>query len=191
MNYNNEEVEMMMIELAEKLDKTIYVLSDEYANVRTGRANPKILDKVLVDYYGTMSPINQVANIAVPESRMITITPWDASMAKVIEKAIIASNLGITPSNDGKLIRMVFPEVNAERRKELSKKCKAMAEDAKVATRNIRRDAMDKIKKMKTAKDITEDEAVGFEAEIEKAIAKSIEKIEEVYKAKDKEVLSV
>ena len=124
-------------------------LSSEYATIRAGRANPHILDKILVDYYGTPTPINQVGNISVSEGRCLVIAPWDASMLKVIEKQLLADNIGITPSNDGKVIRLVFPALTEERRRELSKQVKKMAEDSKVAVRNIRRDAMDALKKGK------------------------------------------
>ncbi len=191
MQYSTEELEMLFLENEEKMTKTEDVLLSEYTNIRTGRANPHILDKITVDYYGQQSPINQVGNIAVPESRMITITPWDASMVSKVEKAILAANIGLTPSNDGKIIRLVFPQVTEERRKELVKQCKSMAEDSKVALRNIRRDTLDKIKKMKTAKEITEDEAAACEKEMEKIIAKHIENIDKIYADKEKEVMSV
>ena len=191
MQYSTEELEMLFLEGEEKMGKTEEVLLSDYANVRTGRANPHILDRITVDYYGQQSPINQVGNIAVPESRMITITPWDASMVSKVEKAILAANIGLTPSNDGKIIRLVFPQVTEERRKELVKQCKAMAEDSKVALRNIRRETLDKVKKMKTAKEITEDEASLCEKEMEKIIAKHIENIDKIYADKEKEVMSV
>ncbi len=191
MEFVNEEIELVFAELEEKVEKTVSVLGEEYVNIRTGRANPRILDKITVDYYGTMSPINQVGNIAVPESRIITITPWDVATLKGIEKAILAANIGLTPSNDGKLIRLVFPEVTEERRKELVKSCKTLAEDAKVAVRNVRRDTMDKIKKMKTAKTLSEDDVTTYEKEVEKLIAKAVEKVDVVFKEKEKEVMSV
>lgn len=191
MQYSTEELEMLFLENEEKMTKTEDVLLSEYTNIRTGRANPHILDKITVDYYGQQSPINQVGNIAVPESRMITITPWDASMVSKVEKAILAANIGLTPSNDGKIIRLVFPQVTEERRKELVKQCKAMAEDSKVALRNVRRETLDKVKKMKTAKEITEDEATLCEKEMEKIIAKHIESIDKIYADKEKEVMSV
>lgn len=191
MQYSTEELEMLFLENEEKMSKTEDVLLSEYTNIRTGRANPHILDKITVDYYGQQSPINQVGNIAVPESRMITITPWDASMVSKVEKAILAANIGLTPSNDGKIIRLVFPQVTEERRKELVKQCKSMAEDSKVALRNIRRDTLDKVKKMKNGKEITEDEATLCEKEMEKIIAKHIENIDKIYTDKEKEVMSV
>ncbi|MBQ5883210.1 MAG: ribosome recycling factor, partial [Clostridia bacterium] len=141
----------------ERMEKSISSLKYEYNSIRAGRANAAILDKVLVDYYGTPTPINQVGNISVSEGRCLVISPWDASMLKVIEKQLLADNIGITPSNDGKVIRLVFPALTEERRKELSKQVKKMAEDSKVAVRNIRRDAMDAIKKMKNNKELSED----------------------------------
>lgn len=191
MLFSCEELEIIFMEAEERMTKTADVLVSEYSNVRTGRANPHILDKITVDYYGMQSPLNQVGNIAVPESRMITIAPWDSSMLSKIEKAILAANIGLTPSNDGKIIRLVFPELTGERRKELSKKCKVMAEDSKVALRNVRRDSIDKIKKLKTGKKITEDESANCEKEMDKITAKYIEKIEKIYADKDKEVMSV
>lgn len=191
MVFNNEEIEIMFMEMEERMAKTESVLSNDYSNIRTGRANPKILDRIEVDYYGTMSPLNQVGNINVPEARMITIAPWDASMLSKIEKAILAANIGLTPSNDGKLIRLVFPQVTEERRKELVKQCKTMAEESKVALRNVRRDTMDKIKKMKTSKAITEDEATLYEKEVEKSITKHIENVDKISSEKEKEIMIV
>ncbi|MBR1983887.1 MAG: ribosome recycling factor [Clostridia bacterium] len=180
-----------MMETMEKTDKTISVLSSEYATIRAGRANPHILDKVLVDYYGTPTPINQVGNISVSEGRCLVISPWDASMLKVIEKQLLADNIGITPSNDGKVIRLVFPVLTEERRKELVKQTKKMAEDSKVAIRNVRRDAMDALKKMKNNKELSEDEHATCEKEIDKVISEAIEKVEKVSAEKEKDILSV
>ncbi|MEG1805037.1 MAG: ribosome recycling factor [Clostridia bacterium] len=191
MQITNPEVKNIFDELNEKLDKTVDVLSDGYSDIRTGRANPHILDKIMVDYYGTMSPINQVGNLNVPESRSITIAPWDASMLSKIEKAILQANIGLTPTNDGKLIRLVFPEVTEERRRDLVKNCKNMAEEAKIAVRNVRREAMDKLKKMKTAKTISEDDVANYEKEVEKIVTTFIEEVDSVYKTKEKEVMSV
>ena len=191
MAIENEQFEMMMMETMERTDKTVSVLNSEYITIRAGRANPHILDKVLVDYYGTPTPINQVSNISVSEGRCLVISPWDASMLKVIEKQILADNIGITPSNDGKVIRLVFPALTEERRKELSKQIKKMAEESKVAVRNIRRDAMDAIKKMKNNKELSEDEHAVCEKEIDKVISESIEKIEKLAVEKEKDVMSV
>ena len=191
MAIENEQFEMIMMETMERTEKTVSVLSSEYAAIRAGRANPHILDRVLVDYYGTPTPINQVGNLSVAEGRILVISPWDASMLKVIEKQLLAENLGITPVNDGKVIRLVFPALTEERRKELVKQVKKMAEDSKVAVRNVRRDAMDGIKKMKNNKELSEDEHAVCEKEIDKLIAETIEKIDKLCAEKEKDVLSV
>ena len=180
-----------MMETIERTDKTVSVLNSEYVTIRAGRANPHILDKVLVDYYGTPTPINQVGNISVSEGRCLVIAPWDASMLKVIEKQLLADNIGITPSNDGKVIRLVFPALTEERRRELSKQVKKMAEDSKVAVRNIRRDAMDALKKMKNNKELSEDEHATCEKEVDKIIAEAIDKIEKLSVEKEKDIMSV
>ena len=182
---------MIMLELTEKTEKTVSVLNGEYVTIRAGRANPHILDKVLVDYYGTPTPINQVGNLSVSEGRCLIISPWDASMLKVIEKQLLAENIGITPTNDGKVIRLVFPALTEERRKELVKQIKKMAEEAKVAIRNVRRDSMDAIKKMKNNKELSEDEHAICEKEIDKAIAESIDKVDKLCQEKEKDIMSV
>ena len=187
MAIENEQYESILMETMERAEKTISVLNGEYITIRAGRANPHILDKVLVDYYGTPTPINQVGNISVSEGRILVISPWDASMLKVIEKQILADNVGITPTNDGKVIRLVFPVL----RKELVKQTKKMAEDSKVAIRNIRRDAMDALKKMKNNKELSEDEHAICEKEIDKFISESIEKVEKLSADKEKDILSV
>ena len=191
MAIQNEQFEMMLMEIMERTDKTVSVLNGEYITIRAGRANPHILDKVLVDYYGTPTPINQVGNLSVSEGRCLVIAPWDASMLKVIEKQLLAENLGITPVNDGKVIRLVFPALTEERRKELVKQVKKMAEDSKVAVRNIRRDAMDALKKMKNNKELSEDEHAICEKEVDKHISESIDKIDKLCAEKEKDVLSV
>lgn len=191
MAIENEKFEMIMMETIERTDKTVSVLNGEYITIRAGRANPHILDKVLVDYYGTPTPINQVGNLSVSEGRCLIISPWDASMLKVIEKQLIAENLGINPVNDGKIIRLVFPALTEERRRELVKQIKKMAEDSKVAVRNVRRDSMDELKKMKNAKELSEDEHASCEKEIEKVISESIEKIDKLCADKEKDVMSV
>ena len=191
MAIENEQFEMIMMETMERTDKTVSVLNSEYITIRAGRANPHILDKVLVDYYGTPTPINQVGNLSVVEGRCLVIAPWDASMLKIIEKQLLAENLGITPVNDGKVIRLVFPALTEERRKELVKQVKKMAEDSKVAIRNIRRDGMDALKKMKNNKELSEDEHAICEKDIDKVISDSIEKIEKLCADKEKDVLSV
>ena len=191
MAIENEQFEMIMMETIERTDKTVSVLNSEYVTIRAGRANPHSLDKVLVDYYGTPTPINQVGNISVSEGRILVISPWDASMLKVIEKQILADNLGITPANDGKVIRLVFPILTEERRKELVKQTKKMAEDSKVAVRNIRRDAMDALKKMKNNKELSEDEHAICEKDVDKLISETIERIEKLSAEKEKDILSV
>lgn len=191
MNFENEQVEMIMMDAMERTEKTCSVLASDFAAVRAGRANPHILDKVLVDYYGTPTPINQVGNVSVSDARCLVIAPWDASMLKVIEKQLLQDNIGITPSNDGKVIRLVFPVLTEERRKDLVKQVKKMAEDAKVAVRNIRRDAMDSLKKLKNEKVVSEDEHANAEKEVDKHISKEIERIEKLAADKEKDVLSV
>ena len=175
----------------EKMIKSLSNLEEEFAGIRAGRANPHVLDKLRVDYYGTPSPIQSVANVSVPEPRMIQIQPWEASMVKEIEKAIICSDLGINPTNDGKLIRLVFPELTEERRKELAKDIKKKGENTKVAIRNIRRDAIDSIKKSGKAEDISEDEIKDLEDGIQKLTDQYVNKIDKAIEAKSKEILTV
>lgn len=163
----------------------------DLTQVRAGRANPHVLDKIKVDYYGTPSPINQVGNIAVTDGQCLVITPWDKSLLKIIEKAIQVSDIGINPTNDGNVIRLVFPTLTEERRKEIVKQVKKMAEDAKVAVRNVRRDALDALKKMNKAKEMTDDEYADYEAKVEKKVAKAIEAIEKAAAEKEKELLTV
>lgn len=177
--------------LKEKMEKTISVYNEKLSEVRAGRANPAILNKVKIDYYGTPTPINQVAGISVPEARLIVIQPWDASVLKEIEKAILASDIGINPNNDGKVIRLAFPELNEERRKELAKDVRKMAEDAKVAVRSIRREGMDTAKQEQKDGEITEDELKQAENEIQKITDRSIEEIDKILETKEKEIMSV
>ena len=178
-------------EIKEKMEKTIESLVQRLSEVRAGRANPAILNKVKIDYYGTPTPINQVAGISVPEARMIMIQPWDVSILKEIEKAILASEIGINPNNDGKVIRLVFPELTEERRKELVKEIKKYAEDAKVSIRNARRDGIDKAKSMQKDGDITEDELKAAETEIQKITDKYIEEVDKTITAKETEIMSI
>lgn len=175
----------------EKMQKTINALDNDLTTIRAGRANPHVLDKITVDYYGTQTPLNQVGNITVPEARMIQIQPWETALIKTIEKAILASDLGLNPSNDGKVIRLMFPELTEERRKDLTKEVKKKGEDAKVAVRNIRRDAMDAFKKSQKKSEITEDDLKGLEEKIQKATDKSVAEIDKHIEAKSKEILSV
>ena len=175
----------------EKMTKAYEFLQSDYASIRAGRANPHILDKLRVDYYGTPTPIQQVGNITVPEARIIQIAPWEKSLIKAIEKAIMTSDIGITPSNDGSVIRLVFPELTEERRKDLAKDVKKKGEGAKVAVRNIRRDAMDRIKKMEKAGDISEDDLKQGEEKIQKITDKMIEKVDKAIETKTKEIMTV
>ena len=175
----------------DKMEKTLSNLQEEYVSIRAGRANPHILDKIQVDYYGTPSSLQSVANISVPEARMIQIQPWEASLIKEIEKAILASDIGLTPANDGKVIRLVFPELTEERRKELVKDVKKKGENAKVAVRNVRRDANDTIKKENKANEISEDEQKQLEDKIQKLTDKFVAKIDDAVEAKSAEVMTV
>ena len=173
------------------MEKSIDALLNEYASIRAGRANPHVLDKIKVDYYGTPTPIQQVGNISVPEARMILIQPWEKSLIRPIEKAIQTSELGINPSNDGSVIRLVFPELTEERRKELAKDIKKKGEEAKVAVRNIRRDAIDSIKKTGKEEGISEDEIKGLEDNAQKLTDKFVAKVDAAVDAKCKEILTV
>ncbi len=174
-----------------KMDKTHKKLLEEFDAIRVGRANPHVLDRIMVDYYGSPTAIQQVANVAVPEARMIQITPWETSMLKEIEKAINLSELGINPTNDGKSIRLIFPEMTEERRKEVAKEVRKKGEDAKVAIRNIRRDAIDQLKKELKAKEISEDVEADFEDDIQKLTDKFIKIIDGSVKEKEKEITTV
>ncbi len=175
----------------EKMQKTMNNLYSEYNSVRAGRANPHVLDEVMVDYYGTPTAIQQVANVSVPEARMILIQPWEQSMVKEIERAINTSDIGINPTNDGKVIRLVFPELTEERRKELAKDVKKKGENAKVAIRNIRRDANDHFKKLSKQDDISEDEIKDLEDDVQKLTDKYIKKVDDAAKDKTDEILKV
>ena len=177
-------------EYDEKMTKTCEHLSADYQSIRAGRANPHILDRIKVDYYGTPTPLQQVGNISVPEARMIQIAPWDKSLIKDIEKALLASDIGITPNNDGAVIRLVFPELTEERRKELSKEVKKKAEDAKVAVRNIRRDGNEAFKKLQKS-EISEDEIKELEDELQKLTDKYIKDIDKLMEEKSKEIMTV
>ena len=182
---------MELNQYEEKMKKSLANLEEEYGAIRAGRANPRILDRIQVDYYGTPTSLQQVANISVPEARMIQIQPWEASLIKDIEKAILVSELGITPNNDGKVIRLVFPELTEERRKELAKDVKKKGENAKVAIRNIRRDANDSFKKLSKSADVSEDEVKELEDGAQKMTDKYITEIDKAVEAKTKEILTV
>ena len=175
----------------EKMTKTYNNLLAEFATVRAGRANPNVLNKIKVDYYGTPTPLQQVGNITVPEPRILQIQPWEASLVKVIEKAILMSDIGINPSNDGRIIRLVFPELTEERRKDLVKDVKKKGEAAKVAVRNIRRDANDTLKKLGKTADVSEDEIKDLEDKVQKFTDKYIKEIDKAVEEKSKEILTV
>lgn len=175
----------------EKMNKSLDALQSEYGSIRAGRANPHVLDKIKVDYYGTPTPIQQVGNISVPEARMIVIQPWEKSLLKAIEKAILTSDLGINPTNDGTMIRLVFPELTEERRKVLAKEVKKKGDAAKVAIRNIRRDANDTFKKMNKANELTEDDQKLGEEKIQKLTDKFIERVDKEVEMKTKEIMTV
>ena len=174
-----------------KMQKTMDSLDSEMGTIRAGRANPNVLNRIMVDYYGTPTPIQQVANVSVPEPRMIQIQPWEKSMLKVIEKAIMVSDLGINPTNDGTAVRLIFPELTEERRKELVKDVKKKGEGAKVAIRNIRRDANDMIKKQLKASEISEDKQKGAEDDIQKLTDEFIAKVDNMVDEKSKEIMTV
>ena len=175
----------------EKMQKTVKLLSQEYSELRAGRANANVLDKIRVDYYGTPTPINQMAAVSVSEARILTIQPWDKSTIQAIEKAIQASDIGINPQNDGVVIRLIFPQLTEERRKELSKDVRNMAESSRVAIRSIRRDAIEKAKKMEKASEITEDDLEDLEEEIQDLTDKYIKQIDEAAKEKEQEIMTV
>lgn len=175
----------------EKMTKTFNNLLSEFATIRAGRANPSILNKIRVDYYGTPTPLQQIGNITVPEPRILQIQPWEASMVKEIEKAILTSDLGINPTNDGKTVRLLFPELTEERRKELAKDVKKKGENAKVAIRNIRRDANDSFKKLAKEEDVSEDEIKQLEDQAQKMTDKYIADVDRAVEAKTKEILTV
>lgn len=188
---DNEQVEEILLILDDKLSKTVSVLKEDFAAVRAGRANPHILDRVMVDYYGAPTPINQTSNISVQEGRCLVISPWDVSLLKAIEKALQVANLGVNPTNDGKVIRLAFPQLTEERRRELSKQVRKMGEDAKIAERNVRRDAMEGLKKLKTDKAISEDEYSSFEKDVEKYVSDAVAQIDAAVSAKEKEIMTV
>ena len=178
-------------EIEQKMSKAINALNEQLHTLRAGRANPAVLDKIRVEYYGTMSKINEVAAVSVPEPRLLVIQPWDATLIKEIEKAIQTSDIGINPANDGKVIRLLFPQPTEERRKELGKECKKFGEDSKVAIRNIRRDFIDKYKKMEKNHEITEDDLKATEEDIQKMTDKFVKEIDTIVSEKEKEIMAV
>lgn len=185
------EIQDLLTECETKADKTIETFKRNLASIRTGRASTSLLDRVTVEYYGTPTPINQVANVSVPEPRLITISPWDRSMLGEIERAVLKSDLGLNPNNDGTIIRLEIPQLTEERRRELSKKVSKEAEEAKVAVRNIRRDNNDTVKKMEKKKEITEDDSKEAQSKIQKITDTKIKMIDEIKEKKEKEVMEV
>ena len=175
----------------EKMKKSCAVYEQNMMGLRAGRANPKLLDRIMVDYYGTPTPIQQVGNVSSPEPRLLVIAPWDPKMIPLIEKAIQKSDLGLNPSNDGKIIRLVFPELNEERRRDLTKLASKGAEETKVAIRSIRRDAIEQIKKLKKNSEITEDDQRDAEEEMQKITDKAVKEVDEIYAKKEKEIMEV
>ena len=191
MAYGIDSVDLIFEEMKEKFTKTVHNFSTEMKSMRAGRANPHILDKVMVDYYGSPTPINNMANITVPEARLLVISVWDKSALKNVEKAILAANIGITPNNDGNVIRLIFPELTEERRKALVKELKTNAENTKVVLRNARRDAIDALKKLEKDSEITEDDLKDFTADVDKALSSEIEDVDKLTKDKEQEILAV
>lgn len=191
MAYENENVEMIFIEFEEELDKAYKHYESELSAVRAGRANPHILDKILVDYYGTPTPIQHMANVSVPEARQLLISPWDISNVKNICKAILASDLGLTPTDDGKVIRLNFPMLTEERRRELVKQTRKLVEDTKVVCRNARRDAIEELKKLKKDGAITEDAEASYEKDVQKKLDAISAKIDKAMDDKEKEIMQV
>lgn len=175
----------------EKMGKTVSVLNAEYASIRAGRANASVLDKIRVDYYGTPTPVNQMAAISVAEARILTIQPWDTSTLHAIEKAIMASDIGINPQNDGRIIRLVFPQLTEERRRDLCKEAKKLAEDARIAIRSIRRDCIDKVKKMEKASEITEDDLKIAEKKLQDYTDRFIKEVDKAAEAKEKDIMEI
>lgn len=191
MAYEDMEILELFDEFETKLDKCVSNLKYEFSSLKAGRANAHILDKITADYYGTETPINQMANISIPEARLLVISPWDASCVKNIEKAIIAANIGINPNSDGKVIRLIFPELTEERRRDLVKQIKATSENCKVVLRNARRDINDSLKKMKKDATISEDDCALYEKDVDKKLAEQIAIVDKVTQEKEKEVMSV
>ena len=191
MNYATPQIEEIFMNFEFDCEKAIDYMKGEYAVMKAGRANPKLVENIKVDYYGAMTPIKQMGNISIPEPRQIVISVWDKSTLKAIEKAILAANIGVTPQNDGVVIRLIFPVLTEERRRDLVKQVKKLAEDTKVVLRNARRDAMDGLKKEKNNKTVSEDLIADYEKEIDKALAKLIESVDKLAKEKETEVMSV
>lgn len=191
MSYGIDEVDLIFDEMNEKIDKTMQNYITELRSIRAGRANPHILDKVVVDYYGTPTPINNMANVSVPEARLLVISPWDKSQLKAIERAILAANVGINPNNDGHVIRLVFPELTEERRRYTVKEAKTLVEESKIVMRNARRDAIDELKKIQKASAITEDDLKNYTEDVDKNLAKNTDEVDRLFKEKEQEILSI
>lgn len=191
MSYGIDEVDLVFEEMNEKIDKTMQNYINELRSIRAGRANPHILDKVVVDYYGTPTPINNMANVSIPEARLLVISPWDKSQLKNIERAILAANVGINPNNDGHVIRLIFPELTEERRRATVKEAKTLVEEAKIVMRNARRDAIDELKKLQKASTITEDDLKNLTGDIDKNLAKNTDEVDKLFKDKEQEILAI
>ena len=191
MSYGIDEVDLIFDEMNEKIDKTMQNYISELRSIRAGRANPHILDKVVVDYYGTPTPINNMANVSVPEARLLVISPWDKSQLKAIERAILAANIGINPNNDGHVIRLVFPELTEERRRSTVKEAKTLVEESKIVMRNARRDAIDDLKKIQKSSVITEDDLKNYTEDVDKNLAKNTDEVDRLFKEKEQEILSI
>ncbi len=191
MNYANPQIEELFMNFELECDKAITYMKNEYNLMRAGRANPKIVEGIKVDYYGAMTPINQMGNISVPEPRCIVVSLWDKSALKLVEKAILAANIGVTPQNDGTVIRLTFPVLTEERRRDLVKQVKKLAEDTKVVLRNARRDVMEGLKKEKNAKTVSEDIISDYEGEVDKSLAKMIDNVDKLSKEKEADVMAV
>lgn len=191
MNYATPQIEEIFLNFEMNCEKAIEYMKGEYNLMRAGRANPKLVENIRVDYYGALTPINQMGNISIPEPRCLLISLWDKSALKDVEKAILAANIGVTPQNDGTVIRLTFPILTEERRRDLVKQVKKLAEDTKVVLRNARREAMDGLKKEKNAKTVSEDFIADYEEEVDKALAKQIELVDKLSKEKEADVMSV
>ena len=191
MSYGIDEVDLIFYETNEKIDITMQNYISELRSIRAGRANPHILDKVVVDYYGTPTPINNMANVSVPEARLLVISPWDKSQLKAIERAILAANIGINPNNDGHVIRLVFPELTEERRRSTVKEAKTLVEESKIVMRNARRDAIDDLKKIQKSSVITEDDLKNYTEDVDKNLSKNTDEVDRLFKEKEQEILSI
>ena len=186
-----DKVEELLLELEEKMEGALHALGEQFSQLRAGRANPHVLDSLKVEAYGGVSRLIELGNVNTLDARTLVINLWDKSLLKAVEKAILQSNIGVTPTNDGKVIRLSFPELTEETRKNLAKQAKKLGEDARIAVRNVRRDAMEGVKKMKNAKELSEDEAAGVEEEVEKSVKKAMEEIEKLTEAKSKDIMTI